>query len=408
MQLALRKHEAECYKANMFRDMPLALMLGLMLGACSSSGPNSEELADATPEMPPADAQPTPDAALPDAQPADFCFASCDDGQSCTSDSCVDGVCVHEATATCAWPAESAGMATNLSTIPGQSQCIAGVSIIDNDFSANLSGAAWNPVTETLWLVVNGPGTLFAAVPDGNGWKIAEQNGEEANWELANMGDAEAVTLVDFAQGHLVYTLDEGGVLNQWDTSDYSAVTRVHNWSLPEIENGNSGGEGLTFVPDEFLVAQGFVDPSGDVYQSVNGMGGLMFVGFQGNGDLYVYDLDPNDNDGVSFVGRYETGGNETAGLEFDRSTGVMHIWHDEDIDQLELVTLASEVSGSSRKMTTQVTYSGPDLTPEMASNIEGLAVVPVDACVDGRRRLWLLTDGGACFALMMYEDFPC
>ncbi len=190
--------------------------------------------------------------------------------------------------------------------------------------------------------------------------------------------------------------------------SDYSDVSRVHNWSLAEIENGNSGGEGLTFVPDTFLVAQGFVDPLGSPYQSVNGMGGLMFVGFQGNGDLYVYDLNPDDNDGVIFVGQYKTGGNETAGLEFDRSTGVMHIWHDENIDQLEIVTLASEVVGNGRKMATQVTYSGPDLTAEMASNIEGIAVVPVDACVDGRRRLWLLTDGGNCFALLMYEDFPC
>lgn len=348
-----------------------------------------------------------PDTSTPDTSMPDPC-ADCDDGQSCTTDSCVDGVCVHEAVATCPWPAEDGGDATNLSTIPGDTRCVLGFSVVDNDFSRNLSGAVWNPETQTLWLVVNNPGTLFAAVQDGGRWRLAEQGGVDANWELDEIGDAEAVTQVDFDQGHMVYTLAEGGVVNQWDTSDFGDVTRVHHWELAEVRNGNGGGEGLTFVPDSFLAAEGFVDSDGAPYVSVNGMGGLMFVGFQGNGDLFAYDLDPNDDDGVFLVGRYKTGGDETAGLEFDRSTSVMHIWHDSSIDQLELIRLSSTVSGADRVMDTQVTYEGPDLTREMDDNIEGIAVIPVDACVDGRRRLWLATDGGHCFSLMMYEDFPC
>jgi hypothetical protein len=390
----------------------LAITVGGGLAACasSSSDPQGEGLADSGTQQGQADAQvQQADAGEIDAAvDSDFCFAGCDDGQSCTTDSCVAGVCVHASAETCAWPAESGAQATNLSNIPGNAQCIAGVSIVDNDFTRNLSGAVWNPESQTLWLVVNNPGTLFAAVQDGSSWKLAEQNGVKANWELDEIGDAEAVTQVDYSQGHMVYTLNEGGVINQWDTSDYSDVERVRHWVIPEVANGNGGGEGLTFVPDSFLAAQGFVDEDGQLYQSVNGMGGLMFVGFQGNGDLFVYDLDPDSNDGVILVGSYKTGGGETAGLEFDRSTGVMHIWHDSDIDELELITLGSEVSGETRVMNTQVTYSGPALSLEMASNIEGVAVIPVSECVDGRRRLWLATDGGHCPALMMYVDFPC
>ncbi len=383
-------------------------MISLVFGACSSASPARDGL-DAGGLTPAADAEPRGDAHVPpDAQLPPACLMGCDDGQACTTDSCENGVCVHRSSTVCPWPAEDGEDATNLSDIPGEAQCIAGFSIIDNDFSDDLSGAVWNPVSQTLWLVVNNPGVLFAVVQEGGQWRLAEQGGREANWELDELGDAEAVTQVDYGQGHMVYTLNERGVLNQWDTSDFSAVERVHHWALPEIENGNGGGEGLTFVPDSFLTAQGFVDPTGLPYQSVNGMGGLMFVGFQGNGDLLVYDLDPNDNNGVTFVGRYKTGGNETAGLEFDRSTGVMHIWHDDDIDQLELISLASESSGNQRVMTTLVVYDGPDLTSEMSSNIEGIAVIPVDECVGGRRRLWLAVDEGTCFALMMYEDFPC
>lgn len=49
---------------------------------------------------------------------------------------------------------------------------------------------------------------------------------------------------------------------------------------------------------------------------------------------------------------------------------------------------LSSAVSGDDRFMDTQVTYDGPALTSEMDDNIEGIAVIPADECVDGRRKL--------------------
>ena len=295
----------------------------------------------------------------------------------------------------CPWPAEAAADGTNLTEIAGDLQCYFGYPLQENDFSGNLSGASWNPVSRTLWLVKNGPGTLFAVVEDGDGFRFAEQNGVEANWEIPGIGDVEGVTQVSFDEAHIVYVIDEGGgKIRRYDTSNFSDVKQTHVWGpLPGI--GREGGEGLAFVPDMFLAAQGFVDANGVLYTSKKGMGGLMFVGHQSDGDLHVYDVNPDESNDYVYVGRYKTGGYESAGLEFDRSAGVLHIWHDSDIDELEIVSLSSSEAGGKRVMSTITTYSGPDLTLEMSSTLEGFALVPLDECVDGKRRAWLVTDGG-------------
>ena len=46
------------------------------------------------------------------------------------------------------WPAEPIGDSVNLTPIEGPEP---------NDFWEDLSGAAWNPLSRTLWLCRNGP-----------------------------------------------------------------------------------------------------------------------------------------------------------------------------------------------------------------------------------------------------------
>ncbi len=332
----------------------------------------------------------------------------CDDGADCTTDSCEAEVCVHASPSTCGWPAESAAMATNLTEVGGPIECVLGFALAPNDLSENLSGAVWNPMSNTLWLVKNNEPSLYAVVQDGAGYRYANKAGVPASWEMPALGDVEGVTQVDFADTDIVYTLNEGqGTINRVDTTDYNNVVITHAWAqLPNL--GGSGAEGLTFVPDAFLVAQGFVDQAGTPYASTLGMGGLMFVGHQSDGALHVYDLNPADDSDYVYVGKFMTGADETAGLEFDRSTGVLFMWHDASIDELELVSLSSTASGAVRVMDTIVTYSGPALTAEMSSNLEGIAITPVSDCVNGRRRLWITIDGGDCSSLMMFNQFPC
>ena len=316
----------------------------------------------------------------------------CDDGSSCTTDTCVANVCVHAAAGVCSWPAETTANATNLTPVGG------------NDFGQDLSGAVWNPASRTLWLCRNGgPSKVWALVEDGaGGYQIDTAGGAMAEW--SDFGDAEAVAQVDFSEPNIVYVLDEkAGAISEFDLSMGGVKVEQSHWDL-SAELGGSGAEGMTFVPDAFLTAQGFVDQNGDPYVSTMGSGGLMFVGHQSQGELYVYDLNRADSTSL-FVGRYETGGDETAGLEFDRSTGQLMLWHDAGIDQLEIVSLSSTLQGNERKMDTIVTYDSPSPQNE---NLEGIAVQPIQDCVAGHRNLFMTIDDGGGMSLFLFSDYPC
>lgn|GEM_PF-1667048 len=326
--------------------------------------------------------------------------SGCDDGSSCTTDTCTDGVCIHSASGDCPWPAESTSDATNLTSVGG--------STFDNEFDSDLSGALWNPVHRTLWLCRNnGPSAVWAVVEDGaGGYRIDTRGGSAAAWE--DFADAEGVAQADFDDDGTLYVVSESpAAITEYDLSVGGTKTIVNQWIL-RAEIAGSGSEGLTFVPDEFLSAQGFVDASGTPYVSAGGMGGLFFVGHQSAGQLYVFDMNRTTG-GYTFVGEYQTGGDETAGLEFDRSTGQLFIWHDSSIDQIEVVRLSSTVAAGGRRMDTIVTYDGPELITLMSNNIEGIAVKPIEDCTAaGKRDLFLTIDGGRIWSLFLYSDFPC
>jgi len=104
---------------------------------------------------------------------------------------------------------------------------------------------------------------------------------------------------------------------------------------------------------------------------SSNGMGGLMFVGHQSGGYVHVFDLSRVNNTFV-YVGRYKTGETETAGLEFDRSTGKLYLWHNIGSNFLEVTELGSYVDGTERRLRPLIEYTGP-----RTGNLEGFALAP-------------------------------
>jgi len=324
--------------------------------------------------------------------------AECDDDSACTADSCEQGACIHSAPDECDWPAEPGSEVTNLTDIEGP--------IWDNDFYSDLSGAVYNPVSERLWVVRNnGPSKVWAVVQEPSGdYIIDERGGERGEWE--SFGDAEAVAQADFADEFIVFVLNEGGSIGEYDLSVYGEKNLLNTFSI-QADGGNNGPEGMTFVPDAFLAAGGFVDGNGAPYVSTQGMGGLMFVGLQAGGAVNAYDLNRVTGE-VIFVGEYLTGEQETAALEFDRSTGQLFIWHDASIDVLEVTGLSSTDVGAGRQLDTLVTYGAPSTTLLQTTNREGFAVAPVDECVDGKRRAWMTTDGGNAYSLLLFLDFPC
>lgn len=295
------------------------------------------------------------------------------------------------------WPAEPAGQATNLTAIEGPG---------NNDFHEDLSGACWNPLTRTLWLVRNGPGgsdsKLWAAVEDGSGgFEIAYRGGQRGEW--TGFGDLEGVTQADWSED-VVYLIIEGEEhIEEYDVSTFGTALLVNDWDtsawLPT--SGNLGAEGITFVPDGYLAHAGFVDATGSPYLSTGGMGGLMFVGHQNGGGLFVFDLDRSTG-GIVFVGEYQTDYPETAGLEFDRSTGLLYVWHDADYDILSVLDLTSiEVAGASyRRFDVVESFWGPT-----HANNEGIAVVSAADCRAGGRSLFMTIDDGGAWSLLWYDE---
>lgn len=326
----------------------------------------------------------------------------CDDKMACTEDTCVAGRCITSPLFDCPWPAEQASLAVNLTGIEGP---------LINDFHKDLSGAVWDPLSQSLWVCRNthDESKIWVIVGDGaGGFKIGEKAGQRGEWTGFN--DAEGLSLADLSEPETLYLIVEGEeMIKEYDLSSYGVAVLNNSWETsPHLPtDGGLGAEGITFVPDQQLLAQGFVDAEGNPYVSALGMGGLMFVGHQNGGDIYVFDLNRQTGEFI-FVGEYDTSADETAALEFDRASGQLYIWHGAEHNTLEVVRLSSTETKNKRRFETSVIFQGPDTVLFGSDNHEGLAVASVDECAGDQRSLFMTTDGGNFWSLLWYKQFPC
>ena len=326
----------------------------------------------------------------------------CDDGLSCTLNDCVGNVCVTEPISECAWPAEPLTSVQNATEIAGP--------VWDNDMYRDLSGAVWNPNTNMLWVVRNnGPSKVWAVSEDGfGGYEIAKKAGKKGEWE--DFGDAEAITLADLSEPEVLYILAEGQEhIQEYDLSTYGTKVLKNDWNIqPHTPvDGGLGAEGMTFVPDSVLAEHNFVDPSGNPIQSSGGMGGLMFVGHQNGGRIYVFDLN-RTNASFTFVGEYETSHDETAALELDRTTGRLYIGHGAGHNKLEVARLSSKPGAVHRRFDTERVHDGPGKNTFGGDNYEGFAITPRTDCTSPTRRAFMTVDGGKAWSLYIFNDYPC
>ena len=268
-------------------------------------------------------------------------------------------VAAAPAAAVAPWPAEAHAAAVRLTDLD------AGLNV------QNWSGAQWNPGTRTLWLACNS-GYFWALVEGGpSGFQVATNAaGIKAKWSPG--GDFEGICQTD-AGTNLVYVMDENGYIREYDVANFSQTNQTRTWDIRAVctNTVNSGGEGLAFIPDEFLRRQRFSNSNGVPVVSTNGMGGLMFVGYQQDGYVYAFDL-KRATGTYGYIGRYQTGRAETADLEFDRLSGKLYVWHNTGSNFLETVELGSYVDGASRRLRPLAEYYGP-----RTGNLEGFAAVP-------------------------------
>jgi hypothetical protein len=273
---------------------------------------------------------------------------------------------------------------------------------LDPDFRNNMSGACWNPTTRTFWVCCNGgPSAFWALREDGAGGLAIATNsaGVPAKYNLGQ-GDLEGICQVD-CSAELVYLMFEGvDLIREYDVSTYGSAILRKQWNISAyVPTGKGlGSEGITFVPNAWLKRGGFTDAGGAPYASTNELGGLMFVAHQNGGRVYVFDLN-HKNATVRCVGAYRTSRSESSGLEFDRSTGLLYVWHNTGPNYLEVTKLSSEAVGAERRLTSVVEFVGPK-----GGNLEGIAIAPAK----GNDRWCLIVDDDNQddAALMWFRQF--
>lgn len=337
------------------------------------------------------DPTPTPTVPTSTAETGDPCASACDDGRTCTQDTCdAEGRCISIPIRDCVWPA-------SLPPEPG----VVGLAGLDPGFSRSLSGAVWDGTNRALWVLRGDGAVTWRLVPDPSvpeGFRIDHTS------SLGTV-DVESLVIPDpvGAPTTLYVMVELAEQIRVYDASGPTAVlVRTFATSPWLPAEGTSGSEGLAFVPDEALSAWGFVDPSGSPRTSQLGLGGLFFVGHQNGGQIYVFDL-PAGDEPIGYVGAYDTARAETSGLEFDHDTGRLYVWHGSDYCDLEVVRLSStDAGGPNRKLDTESIWDYPD-----DPNIEGIALLGLSDCVDGARPLVLTTDDGFDRALDVYTDWP-
>ncbi len=255
----------------------------------------------------------------------------------------------------------------------------------------DISGLFWNEVTKRLY-VSNGNGGL----------RVLQLNTTTNTFaQIANRSytaGPEGITQVNLSANEY-YTIDEDNyqIRKYTHPADFSSLTLSKSWNIvaspsPMTNTGNTGPEGITFVPDSFLSAIGFISQaSGLPYTSVKGLGGLFFIAHQNQGYIWVFDVNPNLSNDFAYVGKYKTNKSESCELSFDRTTGLLYILHNTLGNFIEVTNLTSSiVTGGDRKFTVNNEYYVSN--PTGNQNIEGFTIM--SKCSDSTHvSAWLCRD---------------
>ncbi|HMI06832.1 MAG TPA: T9SS type A sorting domain-containing protein [Flavobacterium sp.] len=278
------------------------------------------------------------------------------------------------------WPSENWNAATNLTAI------------MNADGLTELSGLHWNPVTNRLY-IVHGDGRL----------RVLQLNTTTNVFtQIANKtisGGPEGITQANYSD-NIFYTIDENNyeIKKYTHTANFSSVTESRHWDLlsansPMPDTGNTGPEGIVFVPDAALAAVGFVNQAdGLPYTSTKGAGGLFFIASQDGGYIWVYDLNPNASDDFAYIGKYGTNRSESCDLAFDRTTNLLYILHNVGSNYLEVTDMSIPFTAEDQPyFPTVAEYFIPNPS-DGNINIEGFALTP--KCPEsGTASAWLCRD---------------
>ncbi|SDC01816.1 lamin tail domain-containing protein [Nocardioides lianchengensis] len=288
--------------------------------------------------------------------------------------------------------------------------------------TGDVSGLAFSPTEPgVLWAIKN-KNRLFKLTKVGGLWTPLTTDGWATGKALtfadgSGEPDTEGVTVGP--DGAIYATTERDNTassvpLNQvlrFDPTQPGPLRATATWNLnadfPELAGiaggSNLGFEGLTWVPDSYLVAGGFVDEStGAAYRpsSYAGHGdGLFVMALENDGALYAYALGNGLQHRVAKV---------ASGFPH-----VMDVSFDPERQQLWAVcddTCQGQVShlriGANGKLGVVGGYERPTGMPNL--NNEGFALAPQSTCVDGAKEVVWSDDAGTGGHSLRSATLPC
>lgn len=291
----------------------------------------------------------------------------------------------------------------------------------DGEFSGNMSDLFYERgvggAPDAMWAVQNGPSRLYQLMVGGNGMWEAETTSALRFPDGGGDVDAEGVTRAELGTTSIYVASERDNddplvsrlsVLRYDTAAAGTTLAASQEWDLtgdlPPVY-ANAGFEALTWVPDTFLVAKGFIDETtGEVYQPArypdHGTG-LFFVGLEADGVVYVYALDHSD-ESFTRIASFESGHESIMGLAFDRDVGYLWSQCDNECEN-QLAVLAIDAGGT---FVPRGQFERP-VTLENLNN-EGIAFAPEARCESGRRAFFWTDDGNAHGHALRADSIPC
>ncbi|MFF2818247.1 lamin tail domain-containing protein [Kitasatospora cineracea] len=296
----------------------------------------------------------------------------------------------------------------------------------------DVSGLAFDPAN---------PSVLWAAKNKNWLYKLVKSNGKwvpDATWSATGKqirfaggtGQPDSEGLTVGGNGHLYVTSERDNANNtvpkdtvmEFDpAATGSILTPLHQWDMtaqfPQLNTGskddaNLGFEGVGYVPDSWLTANGWTDPlTGAAYDPAHYPlhgAGLFFAGLEYDGTLHVYGL--NSDGSFTTFGTVSTGKPGVMDVTFDAGTQRIVATCDNTCGETHTF-LKVNASGA---IVPDVTYTNPAVMP--VDNLEGFALAPASTCAGGfREAVWSddgiygFGSGSSSYGHALYSGtFPC
>jgi hypothetical protein len=299
-----------------------------------------------------------------------------------------------------------------LSTEPWPGSPTVTVSDDTATFNQDASGLAFDPADpSTLWVAQNKLGTLWQMTKAGSTWVPATGWSKTPKYhDGSGAPDSEGITVGPDGAVYLATERDNSvsgvskNAVLRYDAAAATGATlnATDEWDLNPLLptlGANLGLEGITWVPDSFLVGGGFIDEStssayAPSHYPDHGTG-LYVVAVEGTGLLYVLALDQTAavHETAHLVATVDPRLLTNAG-----PPGVMDVSYDAEQKRLWAVCDDScdgttvLLTLSSGKFVVEHAYERPAGMPNL--NNEGFALAPRSSCDSGTKEVVWADDG--------------